>query len=284
MINNQFFIILLKQKTFHTIIFGLGSLFSHLSEVDLLFRTVGQKPKHITKFCISWLSSSVRPAGTINSFSFIFCLSQWFNFYQNTLLTSLMILAVLEHLCYHKTKLLCVPQRTEGRSRTPQGWVRWSMTRLSQQANHMKLFREQNSLLVLFRTGELLSNLRPKPMCYCMHLSKSIPSQAPKKTSKKSNSLGSKKVPYILLSLLWVKAEKKNPNNQARRKPSGKSHIKEKKSFSISWGNRAGIPKVEYFIITLILMQSWKSHKHARFSADKIELPSDPAQRKMKER
>lgn len=136
----------------------------------------------------------------------------------------------------------------------------------------MKLFREQNSHLVFFSqmSGELLSNPRPKSMCYCMHLSKSIPSQTPRKTSKKSNSLGSQKVPHSLLSFLWGKAENKNPNNQARRKPSGKSHIKEKTSQS---HEATEIPKAEYFIIALILMQSCKSHKHVRFSADKTELP-----------
>lgn len=43
-------------------------------------------------------------------------------------------------------------------------------------------------------------------------------------------------------------------------------------------------PKADYFIIAFILMQSCKSHKHARLNADKIDLPSKPAQRKMKER
>lgn len=163
MIINQFFNYSVETKNFSHNIFLSG--FSFLPFKWMLFRTAGQEPKHVTKVYISWLSSSVRPAGTIKSFSLIFCLSQWFNFCQNPPLTSLITLVVLEHLCFHKTKLLCVPQRTEGRSRTPQGWARWSMPRLSQQANHTKLFREENPLLVLFSqmSGDLLSNPTPKP-------------------------------------------------------------------------------------------------------------------------
>lgn len=164
MISNQFLIILLRQKTFHRVFFFVWVQFSPI-QVNLLFRTAGQKPKHVNKVHISWLSSSVRPAGTINSYYLMFCLSQWCNFCQNTPLTSLIILVVLQHLCFYKTKLLCALQRrTEERSRTPQGWVRWSMPRSSQQANHAKLFREHKSLLVLFSqmSGELLPNPRPK--------------------------------------------------------------------------------------------------------------------------
>lgn len=64
MIINKFLIILVRQKTFHTLFFLSG--FSFLPFKWMFFRTAGQKPKHITKVHISWLSSSVRPAGTIN--------------------------------------------------------------------------------------------------------------------------------------------------------------------------------------------------------------------------
>lgn len=69
-----------------------------------------------------------------------------------------------------------------------------------------------NKTLSWFYSARWVGNSFPNPnqnQVYCTHLSKSVPSQAPRKTSKKSNSLGSQKVSHSLLSLLWLKAEKK---------------------------------------------------------------------------
>lgn len=55
-----------------------------------------------------------------------------------------------------------------------------------------------------------------------MHLSESIPSQAQRKTSKKSNSLGAQETTAESAVSFAAEGRKKIPNNQANRKPSGK--------------------------------------------------------------
>jgi len=61
-------------------------------------------------------------------------------------------------------------------------------------------------------------------------------------------------------------------------------NIKEKNPSQTHEATEQRFPKAEYFIIVFVLMQSCKCHKHARFSAEKLDLPNKPAKRKMKER
>lgn len=118
---------------------------------------------------------------------------------------------------------------------------------------------------------------------YLMHLSKSLPNQAPRKTSKKT-PWALRKHYFSVCCLFCGWRQKKNSKQSSQKKPIWLIAHQGKKSFSTPWGNRAEIPKAEYFIIAFVLMQSCKCHKHGRFSADKLDLPNKPAKRKMKER